>query len=98
MDVFIKMLLFGSMSGKAKKISLRRRRSAASSARRANDFEFVGFDEAHSDLSSLDGTRSLTYAQKFELICQLSLFAYQLKNNTENVPRLLRATACIRKA
>lgn len=93
------MLLFGSMSGKAnQKLSLRYRRSAASLARRASGFEFMGVDEAHSDLSSLDGTRSLTYAQKFELICQLSLFAYQLKNNTDHVPRLLRTTACIRKA
>ena len=98
MDVFIKLLLSGGMPGKAKQISLPHRRSAASSARRANRFEFVGVDDAHSDLSSLDGSQSLTPAQKFELICQLSLFAYQLKNNTENVPRLLRTTACIRKA
>jgi hypothetical protein len=61
-------------------------------------FKFVGSDDAHSDISSLDGTKWLTYAQKFELACQISLFAYQLKNSTDYVPRFLRTTACIRKA
>jgi hypothetical protein len=77
---------------------LKRKRTAKKTARRDTVLVFVGGDDAHSDISSLDGTLRLSYAQKFELICQLSLFAYQLKNNTENVPRFLRTTACIRKA
>jgi hypothetical protein len=77
---------------------LQRGRQTKNSGRWAHAFKFVGSDSAHSDLDSLDGSRKLTYAEKFERICQLSLFAYQLKNNTEHVPRLLRTTACIRKA
>ena len=99
MDVSTKVLQSTSMLRNAKqKPHPRRKRPITKSARRASSFKFVGVDETHSDLSDLDGTWSLTYAQKFELICQLSLFAYQLKNNTEHVPRLLRTTACIRRA
>jgi hypothetical protein len=75
----------------------RRQRRTTKPARQVGGFRFVGSEDAHSDVSSLDGTRGLTYAQKFDLTCQLSLFAYQLKNNTDHVPRLLRTTACIRK-
>jgi hypothetical protein len=60
-------------------------------------FSFLGKDSDHHLLSSLDGTKQMSYPQKFELICQLSLFDYQLKNNTNDIPRLLRTTACIRK-
>ena len=49
-------------------------------------------------MNELDGSVKLSYAKKFELICQLSLFEYQFRNKTTDVPRLLRTTACIRKA
>ena len=48
-------------------------------------------------MSRLDGTESLSYQKKFELICELTLFDYQLKNNTNDLPRFLRTTACIKK-
>jgi len=87
------------MTDKAKrKLSQGRKRPPKRLVRRRAGFKFVGSDDAHYDISSLDGARGLTYAQKFELACQISLFAYQLKNTTEYVPRLLRTTACIRKA
>ena len=76
---------------------LKRKRPARKSTRRDMGVVFVGGDDKHSDISSLDGTLRLSYAQKFELICQLSLFAYQLKNNTEDLSRLLRTTAWIKK-
>lgn len=40
----------------------------------------------------------MSYEEKFALICQLTLFDYQLKNNCNDIPRFLRTTACIRKA
>ena len=87
------------MTDKAKqKLSQQRKPPRKRLARRCAGFNFVGSDEVHADISSLDGSKGLTYAQKFELVCQISLFAYQLRNSTEYVPRLLRATACIRKA
>jgi len=61
-------------------------------------FCFVGKDSDNYKLSRLDGTQDLTPEQKFELICDLTLFHYQLKNNTNDIPRFLRTTACIRKA
>jgi hypothetical protein len=50
------------------------------------------------NISKLDGTLELSAEKKFELICELTLFHYQLKNNTNDIPRFLRTTACIRKA
>ena len=61
-------------------------------------FCFIGKDSDNNKLSHLDGTQSRTYEQKFELICDLTLFHYQLKNDTNDIPRFLRTTACIRKA
>lgn len=55
-------------------------------------------DLKHVDFSEIDGTLSLSPEKKLELICQLSQFHYQVKNNTNDIPRLLRTTACIRKA
>jgi hypothetical protein len=87
------------MTDKAKrKLSQGRKRRTKRLVGRGAGFKFVGSDHAHSEISSLDGARGLTYAEKFELACQISLFAYQLKNRSEYVPRLLRTTACIRKA
>jgi hypothetical protein len=62
------------------------------------NFHFVGKDSDLERINELDGTTKLSYEQKFELACQLSLFEYQLRNKTNNVPRFLRTTACIRKA
>jgi len=93
------VLVIATMTDKAKqKHSQQRRRRPKRLARRGAGFNFVGSDEVHGDISSLDGSKGLTYAQKFELACQISLFAYQLKNSTEYVPRFLRTTACIGKA
>ena len=61
-------------------------------------FSYVGRDSEHSAISRLDGTYRMSYEEKFALICELTLFEYQLKNNTDDVPRFLRTTACIRKA
>ena len=61
-------------------------------------FAFVGKDSDHGDLSRLDGTLGMSYEEKFSLICDLTTFDYQLKNNTNDIPRFLRTTACIRKA
>jgi hypothetical protein len=66
--------------------------------RQGNTFSFIGRDERHAELSQLDGTLNLTYEEKFALICELTLFHYQLTNKTNDIPRLLRTTACIRKA
>jgi hypothetical protein len=65
---------------------------------RKKNFHFVGKDSDLRRINELDGTTELSYEKKFELACQLSLFEYQLRNNTTDVPRLLRTTACIRKA
>jgi len=67
-------------------------------ARKDFAFCFVGHDKDHAKISELDGTHELTLAQKFEMICALSLFEYQMRNNTNDIPRFLRTTACIRKA
>lgn len=61
-------------------------------------FCFKGSDDLHDKLHELDGSYDLTYEEKFEMLCELSLFHYQLKNSTDDIPRLLRTTACIRKA
>jgi hypothetical protein len=91
--------LIATMTDKVKrKLSQGRKRLPRRLIRRGAGFNFVGSDDAHSDISSLDGTKGLSYAQKFEIACQISLFAYQLKNSTDYVPRFLRTTACIRKA
>jgi hypothetical protein len=58
---------------------------------------YIGSDSEHSRLHELDGSLDQTPEQKFALICALSLFDYQLRNNTDDIPRLLRTTACIRK-
>jgi hypothetical protein len=93
------VFVVAKMTIKAKrKLSQGRKQSPKGLVRQGTGFQFVGSDDAHSDISSVDGTMGLAYAQKFELACQISLFAYQLKNGTEDVPRLLRTTACIRKA
>ncbi len=55
-------------------------------------------DLAKLNISEVDGTLELSAQEKFELICELTLFNYQLKNNTNDIPRFLRSTACIRKA
>lgn len=56
-----------------------------------------GDDSAHSSMSTRDGTLSMSYQQKFEPICELTLFECELNSQTSEVPRLLRTTACIRK-
>ena len=61
-------------------------------------FMFVGRDSQHKDMSEKDGTIDMSYQEKFSLICQLTLFEYQFKNKTNDIPRFLRTTACIRKA
>ena len=61
-------------------------------------FVFLGKDNDHSKLSKVDGTLDLSHQEKFALICELTLFDYQLKSNTNDLPRLLRTTASIRKA
>lgn len=60
-------------------------------------FIFIGRDTELSRISDLDGTLELSYKEKFALICELTLFEYQLKNQTNDIPRFLRTTACIRK-
>lgn len=66
--------------------------------KRKKEFVFVGSDDQHNKISHLDGTYKMTFHQKFDLICSLTLFEYQLKNGTNDIPRFLRTTACIRKA
>ena len=61
-------------------------------------FAFIGKDSDHASVSRRDGTLGMSYQDKFSLICDLTLFEYQLKNNTNDIPRFLRTTACIRKA
>ena len=51
-------------------------------------------------LASLDKdylANGSSYAEKLSLMSQISLFEYQMRNNTNDLPRLLRTTACIRK-
>lgn len=50
------------------------------------------------NLSESDGTLALSPEKKLQLICELVTLNYQLKNKTNDIPRLLRTTACIRKA
>jgi len=58
---------------------------------------FKGSDSEHSRMAELDGTYELSPEEKFAATCALTLFEYQVKNNTDAIPRLLRTTACIRK-
>ena len=58
---------------------------------------FIGSDEMHSRISEIDSPSSMSYAEKLTLITQLSLFEFQLRNATNDLPRFLRTTACIRK-
>ncbi len=66
--------------------------------RRRSGFSYVGSDKDHHKISAMDGTLDLSYEKKFELVCDLTLFRYQLRHNTNDLPRFLRTTACIRKA
>ena len=66
--------------------------------KRKKGFSFVGRDSQLNELNERDGTLALSPAKKFELICDLTLFHYQRINNTNDIPRFLRTTACIRKS
>ena len=68
--------------------------------KREVSFVFKGTDEDLNtvNLSEIDGTLALSPEKKLQLICELVTFNYQLKNKTNDIPRLLRTTACIRKA
>lgn len=68
--------------------------------KKISQFSYKGTDtELDSlNLSKMDGTLDLSFEKKFELICELTLFHYQRTHNTNDLPRLLRTTACIRKA
>ena len=59
---------------------------------------FSGSDDALDKLDCIDPVYRMSYQQKLTLIYQLTLFEYQFRNNTNDVPRFLRTTACIRKA
>ncbi len=61
-------------------------------------FSFVGKDDMLDKINEMDGTLAMSIEQKFELICDLTLFNFQRVNNTNDIPRFLRTTACIRKA
>lgn len=64
---------------------------------RKKQFSFVGRDCDLDRLSEIDGSWEQTPEERFATICAISLFEYQLRNETADVPRLLRTTACIRK-
>lgn len=78
-----------SLGKKDRQSSLKRRRRSV--------FSFVGSDRDHNIIEDIDGSNSLSYAEKFELICDLSLFEYQVRNNTTEIPRLDKSVCFIRK-
>lgn len=59
---------------------------------------FLGRDSELSRLSEIDPPSALSYAEKLTLISELVRFEFQLRTGESDVPRLLRTTACIRKA
>lgn len=69
----------------------------AHSKKRNSQFVFQGKDHHHDKLHEIDGSLEQSPEEKFATICALTLFEYQLRNNTDDIPRLLRSTACIRK-
>ena len=58
---------------------------------------FIGSDADLEKLNSIDRVSSMSYLEKLAAIYQLTLFDYQVRNATDDVPRLLRTTACIRR-
>jgi hypothetical protein len=58
---------------------------------------YKGHDSNNKNLIEIDSPLRMTYEEKLKLITALTLFEYQRKNNTTDVPRFLRTTALIRK-
>jgi hypothetical protein len=59
---------------------------------------YLGSDQGLNSIHNYDQVFSMSVEKKFELICELGIFQYQLKNGTDAIPRFLRTTANIRKA
>ncbi len=73
------------------------KRSRLKKTKRAIKLIYQGEDCENLNLSELDGSRQMTAEQKIATVCALSLMEYQIRNNTNVIPRLLRTTAVIRK-
>ena len=65
--------------------------------RKRSKLLYLGNDSRLDELSEVDSLSSMSYTDKLTLIYQLTLFEFQMRNQTNDVPRLLRTTACIRK-
>jgi hypothetical protein len=70
---------------------------SAAERKKRSKLLYLGTDNKLDALTEIDPLSSMSYTDKLTLIYQLSLFEYQMRNQTNDVPRLLRTTACIRK-
>ena len=83
------------MSGKK---STKLRSNGRARRRESATLIFQGTDSELGALSEIDPVFSMSYVEKLTAIYELTLFEHQVRNETDDLPRFLRTTACIRKA